>query len=260
MHTITVDDEQIAVNSLLRLLRQIDPDGHHEGVIRAEQFMNYIAENNVDIAFIDVDLYGADGITLTKILSKNYPELNVILYTGHPEFKAEALDLYVSGYLVKPVLRADLEQALSHLRYPIRNVRVQCFGFFEVFVNEKPLKFARKDSKEVFAYLIDRRGAEVSDEMLRCLLWSEDEDTDKKKAYIRNIIYDIRNTFSSVGIEDIIFSRHGYYSVDIQKIKCDYYDFLNGKPVASLPLHEYMEQFSSWSVQTKEALFRHPSK
>ena len=42
MHTITVDDEQIAVNSLLRELRQIDPNGHHEGVVRAEQFLEYI--------------------------------------------------------------------------------------------------------------------------------------------------------------------------------------------------------------------------
>ena len=255
MHTITVDDEQLAVNSLIRILKLVDPDGRHEGTIHAEQFLNYVAEHDVDIAFIDIDLYGTDGIRLTRRVSEMKPELNIVFYTGHPEFKPEALDLFASGYLVKPVTKADVERVISHLRYPIRKVRVQCFGFFEVLVNEQPLKFARKDSKEVFAYLIDRRGAEVSDEALRCLLWSEDEDTDKKKAYIRNIIYDIRNTFAALGIDDIIRSRQGYYCVNTQKLRCDYFDYLNGMQVRTAALHEYMEQFSSWAEETKQALF-----
>ena len=255
MHTITVDDEQIAVNSLLRILRKINPDGQHEGVIRAEQFINYINSHDVDVAFIDVDLYDANGIALTRQLAKTHPKLNVILYTGHPEFKPDALDLFVSGYLVKPVTQPDLEQVLAHLRYPVRNVKVQCFGFFEVFVNDKPLKFGRKDSKEVFAYLVDRRGAEVSDEMIRYLLWSEEEDNDKKRTYVRNIIYDIRNTLASVGVEEIIISHQGYYCINVNKIKCDYYDWLNGIAVPTAQLHEYMEQFSSWSALTKQVLF-----
>ena len=205
--------------------------------------------------FIDVDLYDTNGIILTKQLSKTHPKLNVILYTGHPEFKADALDLFVSGYIVKPVTKPDLERVLGHLRYPVRGVWVQCFGLFEVFVNDKPLRFGRKDSKEVFAYLIDRRGAEVSDEAIRCLLWSEKEDTEKKKNYVHNIIYDIRNTFSSVGIEDIIISRQGYYAIDPDKIRCDYYDWLKGENVSSAKTREYMEQFSSWSVATKCAIF-----
>ncbi len=255
MHTITVDDEQPAVNSLLRLLRQVDPCGQHAGMVHTDQFLDYINTHDVDIAFIDVDLYDTDGLSLTKKLAKTHPELNVILYTGHPEFKPNALDLFVSGYRVNPVTRATLEQALTHLRYPIRNVRVQCFGFFEVFVNDKPLKFGRKDSKEVFAYLVDRRGAQVSDEMIRYLLWSEDEDNDKKRSYVRNIIYDIRNTFASVGIEEIIISHPRYYCINVNKIKCDYYDWLKGKSVPTVQLHEYMEQFSSWSLQTKNAIF-----
>lgn len=255
MHTITVDDEQLAINALLRILRKIDPTGHHEGVIRADQFMDYVKANDVDVAFIDVDLYGMTGIDLTKMLSNIKPRLNVVLYTGHPEYKPDAIDLFVSGYLIKPASKEDVEEVLQHLRYPIKQVRVQCFGFFEVFAGEQPLKFTRKDSKEVFAYLIDRRGAEVSDEALRCLLWAEEDDTDKKKVYIRNIIYDIRNAFAAVGVEDIIRSRQGYYCVNVGKIQCDYYDYLNGKTVRTARLREYMEQFSNWSCHTKNALF-----
>lgn len=255
MKTITVDDEQIAVNSLLRILRTVDPDGQHDGVIRADDFLSYINSNHVDIAFVDVDLHEANGIALTRKLAKTHPKLNIVLYTGHPEFKPEAMDLFVSGYLVKPATKAALEEVLAHLRFPVRDVRVQCFGFFEVFVGGKPMKFGRKDSKEVFAYLVDRRGVAVSDDTIRYLLWSEEDDNEKKRTYVRNIIYDIRNAFSAAGIDDIIISQQGFYSLNTEKIRCDYYDWLNGKNVPAAKLREYMEQFSSWSVMTKNAIF-----
>ena len=70
MHTITVDDEQPAVNSLLRLLRQVDPCGQHAGMVHTDQFLDYINTHDVDIAFIDVDLYDTDGLSLTKKLAR----------------------------------------------------------------------------------------------------------------------------------------------------------------------------------------------
>ena len=38
-------------------------------------------------------------------------------------------------------------------------LRVQTFGNFEVFYDGKPVHFRRRRTKELFAYLIDRRGA-----------------------------------------------------------------------------------------------------
>ena len=256
MQTITVDDERFARTALIRLLTKIDPEGIHEGVQNADELLAYVKEHDVEIAFVDVDMYGMDGITLTKELAVIKPDLNVIIYTGHPEFKADALDLYVSGYIVKPVSEEILVDAIDHLRYPIRQLKVQCFGPFEVFYGGQPVKFERKDSKEVLAYLIHKRGAEVSEEELRYLIWTEKEDTPKKKNYIRNIIYDIRTVFSRYGISDVINNSHGCYSVNVNKLKCDYYDYLDGKDISTSSLGEYMEQFSSWSGATKFKLFK----
>ena len=38
-------------------------------------------------------------------------------------------------------------------------LRVQTFGNFEVFWKEQPVRFERSKTRELFAYLIDRRGA-----------------------------------------------------------------------------------------------------
>lgn len=255
MHTIIVDDETFAINALLRLLRRVDPNGIHTGVRRADEFMRYIESNPVDVAFVDVDLYGTNGIILVRKLAKKAPGLNVIIYTGHPKYKDEAMDLYVSGYLVKPVDEDDLRDALNHLRHPVKTLRVRCFGYFDVFCGTDLVKFSRKDSKQVLAYLIDKRGSEVSDEELRYILWSEEEDTEKKKGYIRTLIADIRQTLAQYGVTDVIDNSRGYYSVKLDSIACDYYDYLNGKQVSTAQLGQYMEQFSTWSYFTKKQLF-----
>lgn len=256
MLTITLDDETFAVNALLRVLKKVDPAGIHEGVTNEKDFFAYLEEHFADVAFVDVDLYGTDGITITKTLAEKYPDLNVIIYTGHPQYRGDAMDVYACACLVKPVDEDDVQEALAHLRRKIRSVRIQCFGRFEVFADDKPVKFKRTGSKEVFAYLIDKRGAAVSIDELRCLLWGEEEDTEQKKNYIRNLIRDIRSILGQYGLYDVILNDPGFYAVDSSKLNCDYYDFLAGKEVRAALLGEYMEQYSAWSGATKKKLFR----
>ena len=255
MNTITIDDETFAINSMLRLLKKLDPHGTHTGVRDSGTFLDHIKNDPVDIAFVDVDLYGSNGLDLVKQLACINKEINVIMYTGHTQFKADALDLYVSGYIVKPVTEEDLAEVLKHLRYPIKELHVRCFGHFEVFYGSLPVRFERKDSKEVFAYLIDKNGAEMSEGELRYLLWADDEDTPKKKSYIRTIISDIRNTLSKCGENEIIFNSRGYYFVNPDRLKCDYFDYLNGKDVRAAKLCKYMEQYGFWADITRKALY-----
>jgi two-component SAPR family response regulator len=60
-------------------------------------------------------------------------------------------------------------------------LRVQCFGNFEVFWKGKPLLFARRQTKELFAYLVDRKGASCTMGEIGCALW-EDSATAKNRS------------------------------------------------------------------------------
>ncbi len=162
MQTIIIDDETFAVNALLRILKKVDPEGIHIGMRKVDDFLAYIQNHPVDIAFVDVDLYETNGIELTRQLAEIAPKLNVIIYTGHPQYKYEAMDLYVSGYLVKPVNQEELCTALAHLRYPVKTLRVQCFGNFGVFYGDEPVLFQKPKLLELFAYLVFQRGVAVS--------------------------------------------------------------------------------------------------
>lgn len=258
MVTVTYDDEQLAVNALVRKLKKIDPAGTHEGFVRLTDFMDFADSNYIDIAFIDIDLGGSiNGLELTEHLHEKFSDMNIIIYTGHPDpdYKAEALDLYVSGYLVKPVSEEELRAAIAHTRRPIRELHIQCFGYFEVFCGTAPVRFERRDSKEVLAYLIDKRGAEVSEEELRYLVFKEGEDGEEKRNYIRNIIYDIRKTLGRYGVpKEIIANTRGSYSISKSLIHCDLFDFLDGKAVRTARLRQYMEQYP-WAESARRHLF-----
>ena len=66
------------------------------------------------------------------------PEINIIIVTAYEEYALNALRLYVSGYILKPVIDSELKEALDNLRVPVtkkisdRRLTAKCFGHFEV--------------------------------------------------------------------------------------------------------------------------------
>ncbi len=254
MYTITADDDDFAISSLMRKLKIVLPDARHESANSAEELLALCEECPPDIAFIDIEMYGMDGMSLTRKLAELYPDLNVFLYTGHIQYALEAYSLYICDYLVKPVSEEKLREALCHLRHPIKQVYFQCFGKFEVFCNGQPLRFKRKKSKELLAYLVNIRGASASTDELRCLLWNEKEDTDSKKNYVRVLVQDIRSTLNRAGLEDILVNLHDCYSLDKEKIHCDYFDYLDGKHILLTKIDTYMKQYP-WAETTRKKIF-----
>ena len=125
-----------------------------------------------------------------------------------------------------------------------------CFGNFEITYRGKPIHFARKKSKEMLAYLIDRRGAMISTDEIRTILWEEDADTEEKKGYVRVLANDIRRGFEALDTENILINGQDCYSVDVSRISCDYFDFMEQKPTAMKAFqNEYMAQYS-WAEAT----------
>ncbi|WP_196802504.1 hypothetical protein [Butyrivibrio sp. XPD2006] len=62
---------------------------------------------------------------------------------------------------------------------------------------------------------------------------------------MRNLQSDLTNTFKKSGIEDVLLKQRGMLGVDVNKVKCDLYDFKNGGEVEKRAFHgEYMSQYS----------------
>lgn len=129
------------------------------------------------------------------------------------------------------------------------------FGNFEIFVEGKAVDFTLSKSKELLAYLIDRQGAGVTKKEIAAILWEEKEYTRTAQHHIQILITQMLEALRKIGADHIIIRRHNYLAVDISKIRCDYYQFIDGDTKAFRAFSgEYMRNYS-WGELTAATLY-----
>lgn len=259
MKIIAVDDEKLALDTLVDSIEKAVPDASITGFRKPEDALTYVRENDCEIAFLDIKMRGMTGLELAKRLKDIRGEINIIFVTGYSEYSLDAFRLYASDYLLKPATPDAVKQAMEHLRTPVKpiqtkRVRFQCFGNFEVYVDNKPLIFGRAKSKELLAYLVDRMGASATMGELMAIMWDDGADTSSRQSNLRNLIADLKNVLSDVEVGNIILKSRNSIAVNCEMVDCDYYDFLRHIPYAVNAYRgEYMMQYS-WAEITTAAL------
>ncbi len=250
MKIIAADDEQIALEQLVEAIEQAAPDAELVSFQSPARLLEYAKDNTYDIAFLDIEMGSMSGVEVAKQLKIWNPRINIIFVTAYDKYMAQAFKIHASGYLCKPVSVEDIKEELEGLRIPVVSLKdstivVKCFGTFEVFVNGRCLEFDKIKTKELFAYLIDRRGGMVTSGELRAVLWGEACTDDNTRSYLSKTIKDLKNVLAKAGAGDVIITSWGKCGVDTTRIACDYYDFLDNKPDGIRAYNgEYMTQYS----------------
>lgn len=199
-------------------------------------------------------MYGMNGIELALHFKMAFSKINLIFVTGFSEYAQDAFALRASGYITKPVTVERIQEELDNLRNPIQEktarIRVQTFGNFEVFADNEPLKFHRSRTKELLAYLIDRKGAGVTMAELAAVLWEDREYNRSLQNQVQVHISDLLKTLRAANAAEMIVKKHNFISVDVRRFDCDYYRFLNGEvSVINAFTGEYMVNYS-WAELT----------
>lgn len=270
MTVVAVDDEEISLICLEAVLDSMDDVDKVLTFSNAEDTIDYFKTGKADAAFLDIQLYLSggtlNGLMLAAKIKELCPDCHVVFVTSCPEYAVDAFKLHVSGYIVKPVTREAARKELDYIIMEKRaasnargfieekeeepKVRVQCFGNFEVFWKNKPVVFQLSKAKELFAYLVHRKGASVSMAELAAVLFEDKEDGLSVQSQIRNLVASMRKTFSSLGCPDLFNKSRGYISIKTDLINCDYYSFMNGDSDAINEYSgEYMAQYS-WAEFT----------
>lgn len=251
MRIIAADDEALALKSLEKAIRAAKPEEEILSFQEPEEVLEYAGEHPVDVAFLDVEMGTMTGIEIAKQLKIWYPKINIIFVTGYDKYMAQAIELRMSGYVTKPATREKILIELEDLKHPVSMVRantltVRCFGNFEAFVNGKILEFEKSKTKEMLAYLVDRRGSSVTSGELRSILWDDVTVNDSNtRSYLSKIKKDLVTALKKAGVRDAFIESRGRYAIDPAKICCDYYDYLDDKPEGIRAYNgEYMSQYS----------------
>ena len=156
----------------------------------------------------------------------------------------EAVDFLYLNVIMKKIINNSVEDGgqLSS------KFRIQTFGNFEVFLDDKPLVFRRTKTKELLAYLVSRQGALCNNNEIIAIIWENKEDSPSLKSMFRTLVADLLQTLSAAGICDIIIKHRGHIGIIKEKISCDLFDFLTGINTKSY-MGEYMTQYS-WAENT----------
>lgn len=242
MKILLVDDEPKALQELKRMVGEALPGVSLNAFRRATEAMDFARENKIDIAFLDINMRIMDGITMARVLQGLNPQVNIIFCTGYQEYMPDAFQLYCSGYLLKPIQIQEVRKALAHLRYPVqpdKPIRIVCFGNFGAFYNGEPVRFKRRRTLEMLAYLVDRKGVLCSLREIGSVLFEEDSG---HKEYLYKLRGDLLSTFEQLGQGEVILHPAGMLGLNHSLISCDYFEYLSGSK--DLFRGEYMNQYS----------------
>ena len=250
MIAIAVDDEALMLRALEKAI-SVSPDiSQVTKFSDCDSALNYVKENPVNVAFLDINMRGMGGLALAEKIVEIKPNCKIIFCTGYEEYAIPAFKLHASGYLMKPISAEDVQGEIDNIkgvRQKEKLLEVKCFGNFEIYSKGERVTFKRTKTKELFAYLVDRNGAGMTAKQICAVLFPDDTDDTKNVAYLRQLVLDLRTTLKTVGADDVFRHETPCYHIDVTLIKCDYLSYLeSGKPEF---FGEYMTQFS-WADET----------
>lgn len=113
MKVLIVDDEPLARSRLRRFLEQ---QSDFEPVAEAQNGEQAIAacnQYNPDVVLMDIRMPVMDGLEAARHLAKSAQPPAIIFCTAYSDYALEAFDANAVDYLLKPVNREKLTQALS---------------------------------------------------------------------------------------------------------------------------------------------------
>lgn len=112
LNAIIIDDERMARQELLRLLKK------HPNITVVEQAENIdegfeeIQKHQPDIIFLDIEMPGGTGLSLAEKLNGEIP---IVFCTAYDEFAVDAFALNAVDYLVKPIVPERLAETIEKL-------------------------------------------------------------------------------------------------------------------------------------------------
>ena len=114
MDALIIDDNKIARATMRQLASKVADLRIVAECVDAMEAYDLLHEQPVDLLLLDIEMPGMSGLELTKNLGGIRPL--IIFITSKREYAADAFDLNVVDYLVKPVTTPRFVQAIAKAR------------------------------------------------------------------------------------------------------------------------------------------------
>jgi two-component system, LytTR family, response regulator len=112
LQTVIIEDEPLVANDLRKMLGELQPDAHLQTVLTSvKAAKKWFGEHpEPDLLFVDIQLAGGVSFEIFAEINIQCP---VIFTTAYNEYAIRAFKLNSIDYLLKPIDREELKQALD---------------------------------------------------------------------------------------------------------------------------------------------------
>ncbi len=186
MRIVLVEDNEMLLSGIGKTLRD---EGHSVDLFSdGAQADLYLQQEGADLAILDVNLPGMDGLSITRNLRSRNQTFPVLLLTARSttEDRVNGLDAGADDYLVKPFAMEELEarvRALSRRAGTLQpsNESIGSLSYERtsrrLFMEDKELDIARRE-RVLFETLLIKQGQFVSKSNLADTLYGVGSDVD----------------------------------------------------------------------------------
>ena len=258
MDVIYVDDEKLQLTNFRLTVEELSGINSLEAFDDPEEALSWVREHPVDIAFLDIEMLGMNGIELARQLKAVDENICIVFVTAYEQYELQAYGVDAIGYLLKPYLSEDIEKHLKRAYYlrkiPKAEIRIRTMPELSVTVDGKPVMIGRNRQEELLALLIDRGETGLTKKDAIESLW---------EGYSSDNIYwttmsRLKKILEEAGASDLILTRGQTKYINMEIVDCDLYRMVKGdKGVISSYRGEYLKQYSRvfpWVQKRKNQL------
>ncbi|HEY2947519.1 MAG TPA: response regulator transcription factor [Micromonosporaceae bacterium] len=122
---LLIADDQALVRGALAALLELEPDLEVVAEVgRGDQVVDAARANHADVALLDIEMPGLDGVAATRELRAAVPGCRVLMVTtfGRPGYLRQAMAAGASGFVVKDTPARQLADAVRRVHRGLRVV------------------------------------------------------------------------------------------------------------------------------------------
>jgi len=236
LNAVVVDDEKHALKRLKTLVIEFESLNLIGSYRDAENCLKELKSNNLpNVIFLDIQMPGFNGLEIAQEIQDIDEEVDIVFITAHKNYAIDAFELNALDYLLKPISKKRFKKSVKRLienqkKVEIKKekIRVNSFGELElIYQNQKlNIQWPTLKTEELFLLLLTHKGNFVTNDKLAGQLWP-DKTQQKAKDVLYTSIYSLRKIFKEKGFKKVITSKHGYYSLNLEKFELTLLKFKN---------------------------------
>ncbi|MCI7813274.1 MAG: response regulator [Robinsoniella sp.] len=115
---VIADDEKPALTILRHCINWTELNLELAGCVQSgRELLEILQREKMDIAIVDIRMPGLSGLEAIEEIHKFNPQIHILIISAYPSFRyaRTAMQLGVEDFLPKPIIREEVNQALSQM-------------------------------------------------------------------------------------------------------------------------------------------------